>query len=65
MRSPALLYSSFAAAVLIATLSPAHAQTSPDPDQVIRGNAMRPFGGVDLEDERQKIISYLKSAGGN
>ncbi len=130
MHSLALLYSSFAAAVLIATLSPAHAQTSPDagqiaynnacrtchsikegdnrlgpslngivgkkagtvsgydsssamrqsgivwdeqnldrfianPDQVVHGNAMRPFGGIDLEDERQKIISYLKLAGGN
>jgi cytochrome c len=36
-----------------------------DPDQVVHGNAMRPFGGIDVEDERQKIISYLKSAGGN
>jgi len=65
MRSLTLLYSSFAATVLIATLSPAHAQTSPDPGQVVHGNAMRPFGGVDLEDERQMIIGYLKSAGGN
>ena len=119
MRSPTLLYSSFAATVLIATLSPAHAQTSPDagqiannnacrtcpsikegdnrlgpslngivgkktgtvsgydsssamrqsgivwdeqnldrfiadPDQVVHGNAMRPFGGIDLENERQR-----------
>jgi hypothetical protein len=65
MCSPALLYSSFAAAVLIATLSPAHAQTSPDAGQIVHGNAMRPFGGIDLEDERQKIIGYLKSAGEN
>ena len=35
-----------------------------DPEQVVHGNAMKPFGGISSEDERQKIISHLKSAGG-
>jgi cytochrome c len=130
MRPLALLSSSFAAAVLIATLSAAHAQTSPNagqiaynnacrtchsmregdnrlgpslygivgkkagtvsgygaspamresgivwneqnldkfitnPEAVVHGNGMKPYGGIASEEERQKIISYLKSAGGN
>jgi cytochrome c len=36
-----------------------------DPESVVHGNAMKPYGGLASEDERQKIIGYLKSAGGN
>jgi len=36
-----------------------------DPEAVVYGNAMKPYGGIASEEERQKIISYLKSAGGN
>ena len=36
-----------------------------DPEAVVHGNAMKPYGGIASEEERQKIISYLKSAGGN
>ena len=36
-----------------------------DPEAVVHGNAMKPYGGIASEDERQKIIAYLKSTGGN
>ena len=36
-----------------------------DPEAVVYGNAMKPYGGIASEEERQKIISYLKTAGGN
>lgn len=36
-----------------------------DPEAVVHGNAMKPYGGIASEEERQEIISYLKSAGGN
>lgn len=36
-----------------------------DPDAVVHGNSMKPFGGIGSEEERHKIISYLKLAGGN
>ncbi len=36
-----------------------------DPEAVVHGNAMKPYGGIASEEERQKIISYLKSTGGN
>ncbi len=30
-----------------------------NPDQVVRGNAMKPYGGIADEGERKKIIAYL------
>jgi cytochrome c len=36
-----------------------------NPEAVVHGNGMKPYGGIASEEERQKIISYLKSAGGN
>lgn len=36
-----------------------------DPEAVVHGNAMKPYGGIASVDERQKIIGYLKSIGGN
>jgi cytochrome c len=37
-----------------------------DPDQVVRGNNMKPYGGVAKPEERAKIISYLEaSSAGN
>jgi len=32
-----------------------------NPDQVVHGNAMKPFGGIADASERQKIVAYLKS----
>lgn len=36
-----------------------------NPEALIHGNAMKPYGGIASEEERQKIIGYLKSTGGN
>jgi cytochrome c len=36
-----------------------------NPEALILGNAMKPYGGIASEEERQKIIGYLKSTGGN
>ncbi len=36
-----------------------------NPDALVHGHAMRPYGGIASEEERQKIIGYLKSAAGN
>lgn len=36
-----------------------------DPEAVVHGNSMKPYGGIASEEERQKIIGYLKSNGGN
>ena len=35
-----------------------------NPDQVVSGNAMKPFGGIDLPEQRGQIIAYLKSISG-
>lgn len=35
-----------------------------NPDQVVNGNAMKPFGGVDSPEQRGQIIAYLKSISG-
>jgi cytochrome c len=32
-----------------------------NPDNVVHGNAMKPFGGVDDPAQRKQIIAYLKS----
>ncbi|HWK32645.1 MAG TPA: c-type cytochrome [Hyphomicrobium sp.] len=32
-----------------------------NPDQVVHGNAMKPFGGIADASERQKIVAYLKT----
>jgi cytochrome c len=34
-----------------------------DPDAVVGGNKMKPFGGIASADERARLIAYLKSAG--
>jgi cytochrome c len=34
-----------------------------NPDAVVPGNKMKPFGGVASADERAKIIAYLKARG--
>ena len=36
-----------------------------DPDAVVPGNGMKPFGGIGSAEERKKITSYLASAGSN
>jgi len=33
-----------------------------NPDAVVSGNSMKPFGGVASADDRAKIIAYLQSA---
>ena len=63
MRSPALLYSSFAAAVLIATLSPAHAQTSPDAGQIAYNNACRTCHSIKEAIIGSALASMALSAG--
>ena len=35
-----------------------------NPDQVVNGNAMKPFGGIADADQRGQIIAYLKSISG-
>ena len=32
-----------------------------NPDKVVHGNAMKPFGGIADASEREKIVNYLKS----
>lgn len=32
------------------------------PDDVVRGNNMKPYGGITSAEERAKIIAYLKAA---
>ena len=32
-----------------------------NPDKVVHGNAMKPFGGIADASERQKIVDYLKT----
>jgi cytochrome c len=32
------------------------------PDDVVRGNNMKPYGGITSADERAKIIAYLRAA---
>lgn len=32
-----------------------------NPDQVVHGNAMKPFGGIADASERNKIVEYLKT----
>lgn len=36
-----------------------------NPDEVLPGHQMRPFGGVASEEERAQIIDYLKAESGN
>lgn len=36
-----------------------------NPDEVLPGHQMRPFGGVPSEEERAQIIDYLKAESGN
>ncbi|WP_244635886.1 c-type cytochrome [Chthonobacter albigriseus] len=32
-----------------------------DPDAVVSGNGMKPFGGIASEEERRSIVEYLKT----
>ncbi len=32
-----------------------------NPDQVVRGHKMKPFGGIDFAEQRGEIIAFLKS----
>jgi cytochrome c len=34
-----------------------------DPEQVVRGNAMMPYGGIALAEERARIVAYLEASG--
>jgi len=34
-----------------------------DPDQVVRGHNMKPYGGIAKAEERAKIIAYLEAGG--
>ena len=36
-----------------------------NPDQVVSGNNMKPYGGLASADERAKIIAFLEAKGGN
>jgi cytochrome c len=36
-----------------------------NPDEVVRGNAMKPYGGIASPDIRARIIAYLQASGGN
>jgi cytochrome c len=36
-----------------------------NPDQVVSGHTMRPYGGVASAEDRAKIIAYLEASGGN
>ena len=35
-----------------------------NPDNVVHGNAMKPFGGIASPEQRGEIIAYLKSISG-
>jgi cytochrome c len=35
-----------------------------NPEHVVSGNAMKPFGGINSPEQRAQIISYLKSISG-
>lgn len=35
-----------------------------NPDEVVPGNRMKPYGGIADADERAKIVAYLKAPGG-
>jgi len=35
-----------------------------DPESVVHGNGMKPFGGIDSAEQRGEIIAYLKSISG-
>lgn len=36
-----------------------------NPDKVVHGNAMKPYGGIDSAEQRGEIIAYLKSISAN
>ena len=36
-----------------------------NPDQVVSGNKMKPYGGLASAEERTKIIAFLEADGGN
>jgi cytochrome c len=36
-----------------------------NPDAVVSGNNMKPYGGLASAEDRAKIIAYLKAGGGN
>ena len=36
-----------------------------NPDQVVPGHNMKPYGGLASSEERTKIIAFLASSGGN
>jgi|SRR5690242_5982061 cytochrome c len=36
-----------------------------NPDQVVSGNKMKPFGGLASTEERGKIIAFLEASGGS
>jgi cytochrome c len=36
-----------------------------NPDQVVPGNNMKPYGGLSSAEDRAKIIQHLKAAGGD
>jgi cytochrome c len=36
-----------------------------NPDQVVSGNNMKPYGGLASPEERAKIIAFLEQGGGN
>jgi cytochrome c len=35
-----------------------------NPDQVVHGNNMKPYGGIDAADQRSQIIAFLKKISG-
>jgi len=35
-----------------------------NPDKVVHGNAMKPYGGIDDPAQRKEIVAYLKSISG-
>jgi cytochrome c len=36
-----------------------------NPDQVVSGNIMKPYGGLDSAEQRAKIIAFLEASGGS
>jgi cytochrome c len=36
-----------------------------NPDQVVSGNSMKPYGGLNSAEERTKIIAFLEASGRN
>ena len=36
-----------------------------NPDQVVSGNKMKPYGGLTSAEERAKIIAFLEAKGGS